>query len=234
MANAAAAAAHVFATGITGSGKSHTLRELFLTRYPRSLVIDAMGEHAAKPAAAPGSKVYIANDVQTVLHAMRRAPAEGARWQIIANIDPRDVQQLVPVLVPPVVQAGNAYPLHVRGMALLCDELDLIAPSNAKPDVVGLWRRGRHLGLSILAATQRPAGVSRLATAMCQYLVVCKTTEPSDVDYLRDFMPAAAHAELQRLQWQWTVLVETASGRWWLLDKGRKIIRQGAGNAAAG
>jgi hypothetical protein len=226
------ASCRVFGTGVTGSGKSHFLRNVFMPRYSRLLVIDAMGEHAANPI-GNGRKVYVAHDVAGTLNALRRAPREGNRWQIIANIDARDVTQLAQVLVPPVLREGAAYPLHVGGMALVCDEVDLIAGSNAPPERVGLWRRSRHTGLSILAATQRPHGVSRLVTAMSQYLVICKTHEPNDVEYLRDIMPAAAHRELLQLTWQWSLLVETATHRWWLLDRDRRTVRSGGGAAPA-
>ena len=87
----------VVACGVTGAGKSHALRALFLSRCDRALILDPLGEHATS--APAGTKVYQAHDVAGVLQAMKQAPRHGTRWRIVANIDPRDAVRLVPVLI---------------------------------------------------------------------------------------------------------------------------------------
>ena len=219
------ASERVFATGVTGAGKSHALRKLFLSKCPRALIIDPLGEHAGTNGSA--GRVYRANDVAGVLAAMKRAPKEGNQWQIIANIDPTAAVTLGSILTPNVIQNGNAYPLHVGGMALVLHELDLIAGASSPQSVESWWRRGRHTGLTILGDTQRPAGVKRIITAMSQWIIVCATDEPADLDYLKGCLPRAAWDRVSSLPFRELILYSRRDRRWFHFNSDYKTIASG-------
>lgn len=225
MPNGAPASVRVLACGMTESGKDYLLRRLFLDRYPRALVLDPLNEW---PAERGRARVYRVRQVGELRGALARAAREGPRWRIFASLGPAAAPEVAQCLVPEVIRAGGAYPLHVRGMALYCGELDLFAPTSAPDAVAGLWRRGRHVGLSIFGASQRPHGIGRIITSMCGWLLVTKTTEPRDLAYLRSFVPAGAYREIEALPWRWAVLVDTRGARWFVLNDRQQIVRRGA------
>jgi hypothetical protein len=214
---------------MTESGKDYLLRRLFLDRYPRALILDPLGEWPRDRGDWRTYRVQAAGELRPTL---ARAVRDGSRWRVYAALGGDAGPELARILVPEVLGVGSAFPLHVGGMALYSPELDQLAPTSAPPEVVGLWRRGRHVGLSIFGASQRPHGIGRIVTAMSGWLVITKTIEPRDLAYLRGFIPAPAHAEVVALPWRWAVLVDTRGGRWWVLDDAQKTVRSGRLNGA--
>jgi len=72
---------------------------------------------------------------------------------------------------------------------LLVDEVDLIAPPHtARREVRTLWRRSRHVGLSIVATTQRPESVSREVSAQSQHVLCLQLIEPAALEYMSKIM----------------------------------------------
>lgn len=217
----------VIACGVTESGKDYLLKRLFLNRCPRSLVLDMVGEFTTER--PPGGRLYFARSLEELRAQLKRAAREGPRWRVVAAIGPEQARDVARLLVPPVLERdGGAFPLYVGGMALQCSELDLFAPTNAHADVAGLWRRGRHVGLSVFGASQRPHGIARIVTAMSGWVLVTKTQEPADLKYLSDFLPSSAMREVEALRWRWAVLVDKRRGAWYLLNDAQKIVRSGA------
>jgi hypothetical protein len=225
--------ARVVACGVTESGKGFLLRKLFLSRCPRALILDPLGEHLDRSAREPGYKYYQANTVDEVRRQLRAAVQAGDRWRVVAPLPPKDAPQVAQLLLPNVVIGHNAFPWHVGGMALVCEELDTIAPTNPDPAIESLWRRGRHVGLTVLGATQRPHRVARIITAMSSHLVICATHEPADVEYFERVLPADAMRHVRALPWQWAVIWDNRGRRWFLLDRSQKIIEQGAAGFGA-
>jgi len=224
---AAPRSVRVLACGMTESGKDFLLRRLFLDRYPRALILDPLNEWPQER--ADFGRIYRVQRAQDLRPTLARAVRDGARWRIYAALGAGAAPDLARCLVPEVLRPIGAFPLHVGGMALYAGELDLFAPTTAGEEVVGLWRRGRHVGLSIFAASQRPHGISRIVTSMSGWLLITKTIEPRDLAYLRGFIPPGAHAEVLTLPWLWAVLVDTRAGRWYVLDDKQRRAREGGG-----
>ncbi len=227
------ASVRVFACGMTESGKGHWLRALFLSRFPRILTLDPLGEVGANGLVS-GGRVYRASTLPELRQALSLAVRNGRRWHVVATIQPNDFPELCRMLVPPVIVDGKCFPLLVGGMAIDMQELDLIAPSNPVPEVRGLWSRSRHVGLSIAGATQRPHGVSPIIRSQSRFHLICRQDEPADMKYLAEYLPAEAAAELPRLPWHWCLVYDKRIGAWWLLDAGGKVVRRGAPPAITG
>lgn len=84
-------------------------------------------------------------------------------------------------IVPDAITGNEIAP----GTLILADELDLIAPPNA-------WRTswirdvlhyGRHLDVSLVGCSRRPANVHRDVTALASVVYLGRITEPRDLDY---------------------------------------------------
>jgi len=215
----------VIAMGSTESGKSYLLKKFCLTRCPRAVIVDPMGEHSADVPA--GTKLYRVRTLDELRRTLQRAPREGSRWRVVALIPASFGPEIAKMLLPEVVEDHNAYSYHVRGMALYIEELDKFAPTFAPEETQGLWRRGRHVGLSVHATTQRPHGVSRSVTAMAGWWIICQTHEPADVDYLAKVLPNEAMACVESLPWQWAVLFSPRTRVWYLLNREHKVMRWG-------
>jgi hypothetical protein len=197
----------VLATGATESGKSSALRALFAVRYPRVLVLDFLGtewpqwEHAQ----------VVENFAQ--LRALLGQLAARPAWRIVCNFDEgsADVAQLVALLGPK--PKGIPFPRAAGGMTFLCDEVDLLYPLNAnEPGTRSLWARGRHAGLTILAATQRLPQVHRVVSAQSQWLVICRQHEPSDLEAIARRVPPSVLEEVWKLEPFGAVIYRTDRG----------------------
>ncbi len=226
----APASVRVVACGMTESGKDYLLRRLFLDKYPRALILDPLNEW---PRNYGDWRVYRVRQVEELRPTLARAVREGSRWRIYAALGERSAVELATCLVPEVIGPAGAFPLHVGGMALYSPELDLFAPTSAPDEVVGLWRRGRHVGLSIFGASQRPHGISRIVTSMSGWLMITRTNEPRDLAYLRSFIPGEAYAQVLTLPWLAAVVVDTRRARWYVLDKDQQITKTGGLNGGA-
>lgn len=196
----------VFACGATGSGKTSLLRRYWADVAPRLLLCDATGEWGQPEA----------ETVHGVLEAIRgRVRMGAARWRIVAALPPEHLEALAHKLVPPGA-ARRGLATALGGVAIMLDEVDLVAPHGASQDILGLWRRGRHAGLSIYAATQRPATCARDVTAQSDVIVALATHEARDVAYLRRVLGDAAmnlHARATARDPHGGVYVETRTGR---------------------
>tara|TARA_Y100000310_G_C20569456_1_gene757235 strand:+ start:174 stop:779 length:606 start_codon:yes stop_codon:yes gene_type:complete len=70
---------------------------------------------------------------------------------------------------------------------IIIDEVDMYAsPTLGMPeDLSMILKRGRHLGVSMLFASRRPAEVHRLITAQSRRFVLFRSKEDRDVTFLR-------------------------------------------------
>jgi hypothetical protein len=167
---------------------------MYLSRYPRRILIDQTGEWSdpSRYPRAPGRPGFPGADVivQTVPElswALHKYAPQG-RWTIVCELDLDDLPELVDYLIPvPNLSSSPIYACH--GAVLLADEVDLIAPPRSlRQEVRTLYRRSRHVGLSIVSTTQRPEAVSREVSAQSSQVLCLALAEPSAYDYMGALM----------------------------------------------
>jgi len=170
----------VFLAGNSGSGKTTLANRLYLEKAPRVLILDLTGEWRDRVDATVDSVADAAREV--------RARAASGRWRIALSLDPDDMEALVHWLVP-VPRLQQSPIIAVKGAVLLVDEVDLLAPQGtASRPIRTLYRRSRHVGLSVISTTQRPANVSREVSAQSTHAIALALSEPRDRDYMAKLM----------------------------------------------
>lgn len=178
----------VFVTGPKGSGKSYLIDEYFTTHAPRVIRLDFVGDVAEKYPDMPEAVGY--DELLSTLRGFNRDRLP--RWSVVAVFPEHRMHELPTLfakLVPPYEGRGRAGGISraFGGIALECTECDIILP-NANSAATGaarnMLKRGRHEGLDLYLATQRPAECNRLCTAMADYTIALHTHEPRDLDYL--------------------------------------------------
>lgn len=205
-----------FIAGNSGSGKTTLAWHLYLKRMPRYVVIDQTGEWN-------GITDVEVDTLDELAAAMRQLAPKG-KWSIsYSNVDDR-YEDLVYWLVP-VPDISQSPSIAVGGMALLNDEVDLIAPFGPPPrHVRTLYRRSRHAGLSVLSLTSAPGNVSKEVSRQSTHRIALFLDEPADIDYM---VKAMRWTPEQAEYWQaWTqrhphgaAFRETLTGRLlWLRD----------------
>jgi hypothetical protein len=84
---------------------------------------------------------------------------------------------------------------------IVWDEADLFMRHGTMPDAAyQLWNVGRHHRVRIFACSRRPARVSRDVTANLSRACVFRTQEPTDIDFLGEFMERSAADAVKQLQ----------------------------------
>jgi len=174
------AVARIFVTGISGSGKTTGAWNMFLRHAPRVLIVDQLGEW--------NGRVRETTNTLPELYAAITAARKEKRWVIsYSNADDR-LHDLFRWLLP-LPNVDRSPVLAMGGIVLLLDEVDLIAPTGGTPEIIrNLYRRSRHVRLSIISATQRPANVLREVSAQSTQVLAYRLNEPRDRDYLADLM----------------------------------------------
>ena len=185
-----------FITGRSGSGKTSRLLADVLSKVPRVLLVDQTGEWYDRRPGNGAMDRTEAFDLGETLAALRRV-SHLRRWWLVASLDPEEVEQLRQALMPagrlrqgPAVQLG--------GLTLCLDEVDRVIGTGPSP-LRDLWRRGRHAGISVAAATQRIGNVSKEVTSQCDTIGIMAVHDPGDQDYLRSLMGAELASEA--LEW---------------------------------
>jgi hypothetical protein len=89
---------------------------------------------------------------------------------------------------------------------LIWDEVDRLTAGRLEGKAYQIVNQGRHRDLRVLASSRRPRWVPRDLTASATMICAFRTTEPRDVDYLRDTMGEAARqlpvlGEHEYLRW---------------------------------
>ncbi len=187
---------HALVAGTTGSGKSELLQTLvagLASSHPPDrcsfLLVDYKGGAAFAEAAALPHTVGLLTDLDeaTTARALRSLAAELARREAVlaahAVADVTDLPEHVPLARLVIV---------VDEFATLAEELPGFVPG-----LVGIAQRGRSLGIHLVLATQRPAGVvSADIRANCTLRICLRTTDEADS---RDVLgtPEAAHLPLE-------------------------------------
>lgn len=173
--------------GRTGSGKTRLISRVFGPRHARRITIDSVGE--GRRLYPDAVEVFGLSDVLSMLAAW--AEEDVNEWHMVAVITPSETAELMRALVP--VYAPNVSSLagDMGGVCVECSEIDVYLPvSGSNAEITLAWTnalaRGRHVGCSILAATQRPHQVARIVSSQASRIVAFSTHEPRDVKWLKD------------------------------------------------
>jgi len=193
---------------------------MYLAKYPRKILLDPMGEWSNQADA-------VAHTFEELQQHVRAYWRKGI-WSISAMLGPEDFPDLSEWLVPyPWIEESPVY--RAGGIALLVDECDLFAPqASSREDVRTIYRRGRHVGLSVISTTQRPENVSREVTAQCEQAVALYMPEPRGIDYMRRIMRLTP---AQVDQWQRWCKEHPHGGLWKNLRTGLTLWLPEAGEA---
>lgn len=199
-----------FITGNSGSGKTTLAHRLYLANMPRVIILDLTGEWEGKVDA-------VTYDVPELVQTIRNLARLRAKWRVSLSLDPNELPALVNWLVP-VPNVKNSPILAVGGAAILVDEVDLLAPpGTASEPIRTLYRRSRHVGLTVVSTTQRPANVAREVSAQSTHAIVLTLNENRDVDYVTRFMRWDAR---QVAQWREWTRQHPHGGQWRNLQSG--------------
>lgn len=222
------ASTRVFIAGMSGAGKSTAAWRLYLEHFPRRILLDQTGEWAEHADVV----VYSVPEFSWAL----RKYAPVGRWTISLELMPEDLPDLVDYLIP-VPNLEDSPIRTCQGAVMLADEVDLIAPpKTATREIRTLYRRSRHIGLSVVSTSTRPENVSKEVTAQCQQILCLQLQEPAAYDY----MSSAMHVDLRQALPAWTarhphggLWREVLTGRvLWLTESGALVAS--APEAAAG
>lgn len=175
--------------GKGGSGKS-TLARSHLPELGRVLIHDFNGETAH----AVGAHV-VADRAQLLELLVRPGPVrvcwrygEAMRWRPEDADDPGAVVRRV---VAHFMWA-NRCAWAAGDLWLVWDEVDRLTAGRLDGMAYQIINQGRHRDLRVLAASRRPRWVPRDLTASAKMICAFRTTEPRDLEYLRDTMGEAA------------------------------------------
>jgi len=171
---------HALIAGTTGSGKSELLQTLIaglaLAHPPDRcsfLLVDYKGGAAFAEAAALPHTVGVLTDLdgQTTARALRSLTAELTRREAVLA-----AHEVAHIAALPDSVALARLVIVVDEFATLADELPDFVPG-----LVSIAQRGRSLGVHLVLATQRPAGVvSPEIRANCTLRICLRTTDEGD------------------------------------------------------
>lgn len=198
----------VTVVGRTGSGKTRIIAKKFGPRHARRITLDSMGEcEALYPDA------FRAFGLPSVYAAMNAwAEANVTEWHIVAILPEEEVGMLMAKLAPQYDGKTESLAKAFGGVCVECFEVDLYLPvSGAGGGITRAFQnavaRGRHVGLSLLFATQRPAQCHRILTSQSQHVVSFAMHEPNDLRWLASVGGSAyariAHTGLRRYESVW-------------------------------
>lgn len=181
----------VMATGRTQSGKTEWIWRRYLRRLPRLLLVDTIGEWVTKRRESLGPAARHTVGVDETIQAMHDV-AEHDQWRIVADLEREELIEVADVLAPRRIERSPVPALG--GIGIYLDEVDLLVPLGDSR-LGGFWRRGRHVDLSVFAATQRPSSVNKEVSAMVDVYGLLPLDEVRDVAYLRQRFGRAAAEE---------------------------------------
>ncbi len=159
------------------------------------------------------------DDVRRLLPRLAKYPS----WRLITFVNKLESIELARTFLPERLHTGASLSRALGGCALVCDELNQLAAHNADESVLNLWRRSRHVGLSILGGSQAPTEVHPVVRGMSRFLVLFHLHEPNALAYFARVIPPAVLEEHSRLE-QHECLVWDAEQRCgYVLDRAAKV-----------
>ena len=160
--------------GAKDSGKSTRAREIALER-SRRIVIDPMREHSRL-----GVVVRSFDALVRYIEPLRHS-----RYAVVyQGMSEEDRDAIIALTV-----AGAPEQAALPDVTLFVDEIDRICSPQFIPEGLRMVvNYGAHYGVSLLAAARRPRSFHRDITANADRILVGRTQEPADADYLREFI----------------------------------------------
>lgn len=213
----------IFVAGNTGSGKTTLVEKRYLDKSRRVIILDLTGEWKGRVDETVYSVQALAREIGY------RARYTGNKWVIAFSTEggASEVEQLVNYLLP-VPHLYRSPILLTGGATLLVDEVDLIAPMGPpKRPIRTLYRRSRHVGLSVISTTQRPGNVAREVSAQSTQAIALRLSEPRDQVYMADLMSWSQQSLDQWRRW----VRQNPHGGYWknlLTGEARWIAESGA------
>lgn len=177
-----------FVAGATGSGKSYFLRRVLLPKERRAIVLDFTGDFYTNRREL-GPDAEVAETWEDVRRILPRLAARRDRWRLLTFVTREECASLARALLPDRLHSGASVSRALGGVALVCDELNQFAPHSADEAILNLWRRGRHVGLSLLGASQSPTEVHPVVRGMSRFLVLFHLHEPNALAYFAKMIP---------------------------------------------
>lgn len=151
--------------GKRGSGKSVWLSEFIWTQ-PRVLVYDVNADFNDLPEKP---------DIVSLALAVR--DEDSFHYRYVPTEPEKDIEQFSRMC-------------FLRGdVCVIFDEVHLTAPLHSiNPKMAELFRRGRHRGIKIAFATQRPAAVNKMLTSQMNQVIMFKMVDNRDLLAAQQFL----------------------------------------------
>lgn len=217
----------VFVCGKTGSGKTHLLAKRLGPRHRRRITIDLVGE---------GRKLYPqayqAIGLRAVYRALRSwVGKEITGWHMIAVLTNEEVGALMWKLCPIFDGRTDSLAALLGGVCVETYEIDVLMPVNGSGKETAkafknAFARGRHVGLSLLAATQRPAQCDRIVTSQSNAIISFHMHEPRDLAWLRDVGGSRLAEEVRALGKYESAWYHAENGHIITRDPDYRVIRR--------
>jgi len=169
--------------GFRGMGKS-SLGKQMMGAYDRALVLDPQGEYAY----LPGFKSVAWSDIPAAIKQpkfkLSYKPKRGSAPEALHHICEKLLEQQAPYA--DWMAKGRPGQAPQEQIMLMIEEMAVSYPSEKLP--ANLWgmtemcERGRHSGIGVLGATQRPASVSTKFRGLAEETFCFKLTLENDVN----------------------------------------------------
>ena len=195
---------HVTLVGPTGSGKTHLAIELLeMCRY-RLVLATKRQDPLVRGLAAKGYK--ITGDLKDIQwDGLQREPIQKkvVFWpQFPEKMAVRDRLAAQASAIGKAIDWAD----KTGGWAVLVDETMWLHKNlRLEKELEQMWFQGRTQGLSVLANSQRPSHVPRLAWSMASYIFIWQTQDKRDLESLRDissgFPKDLIDDSVRRLDW---------------------------------
>lgn len=157
--------------GATGSGKGVSVREHLKSEKPDRLVIwDPLVEYGQFGTVVTTIDALCKGLAKPKFHVILRPPKEQEKWGDMFDLFCRAV-----------FSAGNCT-VHIEELA------DVTTPSHAPPSWRRITKQGRHRGLRVIAATQRPADCDKAFLSGVTYIRAFMLRWPKDKKVLAECM----------------------------------------------
>jgi DNA helicase HerA-like ATPase len=171
---------HMTAAGQTGSGKTTFMRRLLRRRrYVVVMATKSADSSLYPPLEAEGFKVVTRWDPDPV-----ESPRIIFKPPLRGGVEGKDAQrEAFRAALLDVFETGS----EEGGWCVYCDEVRYLTEFlNLKTEMELLWLQGRSLGISVVAATQRPVSIPILAFE-AQHLFVWRFSHKPDIDTISHF-----------------------------------------------
>ena len=159
------------------------------------------------------------------------ASMEVTSWHVVAVLTNEEVGLLLWKLCPIYDGTTPSLAELLGGVCLEVYEIDVLAPVNGSnretsKAMRNAYQRGRHAGLSLLCATQRPSQCDRVVTSQSHAVITFRMHEPRDLLYLRDVGGQRFADEARVLGRYWSAWYHAESGKIIVRDPDYRAVRE--------